>query len=296
MSRVLSLFVIIVIFAASIAVAQNPVLDIGKCTDTLFCRSSSCTTQPVATSQCLDASNSSTGVVASQVLVCNPEVTACGELWTFSDKFCTVPLSSQAFVCGECSASKQQQIQCWLKNGVESLAVQTCDDSKCSTGCKTQQEIPRGQCVPTQSSTNGQTVYLQYGGSVMCNAVDQIIWEGSSTCKGTVAGIKQLPTQHCIAGTLLTCAFPNSTARRDRGSPCPYADVHKLECAAAIAECVAECASEDWEACAKCIVEKVAGGDLTECCQTVSYYAGFDCSDCNYFQKIRMISNSTGKH
>ncbi len=81
---------------------------------------------------------------------------------------------------------------------------------------------------------------------------------------------------------------------RLQDAPCPKQDEHKLKCALAITECVAECIADDWTGCVQCILEKVGKGELKECCQTISHYAHFGCSKCNDLD-VKAL-NATKKH
>jgi hypothetical protein len=86
-----------------------------------------------------------------------------------------------------------------------------------------------------------------------------------------------------FGGSLLSSSLLNLPAHRlhfNNGTACPYKDVEKLKCAVAILKCVSDCFG-GIESCLECKKDAVGAGKVKVCCQTLSYYVGFDCSDCN---------------
>jgi hypothetical protein len=90
-----------------------------------------------------------------------------------------------------------------------------------------------------------------------------------------------------FGGSLMSGSLLNLPAHRPHfngETACPYKDVEKLKCAIAILECVSDCFG-GIESCLECITGAVGAGKAQMCCQTLSYYVGFDCTDCNDFKK-----------
>jgi hypothetical protein len=103
---------------------------------------------------------------------------------------------------------------------------------------------------------------------------------GGDNCTG---GIMNMSPVLSIEGHVPgTCVAEHGTwVMYASGAPCPYADVHKFRCAAAVAACGAVCVETFGTACASCILGACATGLAETCCQTMSYYAGYACSACN---------------
>lgn len=177
------------------------------CADTIFCSAATCTAQQVPESTCIGAGSAPPGG-QTQTLVCSPVEQACGVLGRFSDRFCTVALATQAFVCNQCEKKGSQQIACLRKNGVESLQVSQCAGGDANNHCENCQpaiDVAKNQCVETKDAKSGALVWVKYEGAALCTTITQQIWQGSPTCAKVPVSTHALPVGYCINGTLLSC-------------------------------------------------------------------------------------------
>ena len=286
-SKIIVAVVAVVVLAAVGALAITEV-DYSTCTDTLLCAADTCTTAEVPAMMCINAGNKS--APKQQMLLCDPNVRACAEIWTFSDPHCRVPLKSEAVTCNECTEFSNNKIECQSRNGIETLIIKHCADDQCSKDCKAAVSLTKGQCFQTKSKT-GQIQWIKYDGAALCTMADQVLWNGAQ-CSGTPTYVQQLPTDRCINGNLVHCKYDTNattavSAARQAGAACKRSDVRLAQCALSVQRCRAACGAGAQQ-CARCIRETLAGdrrlpspAAVRQCCRALSYYAGFDCAECD---------------
>jgi hypothetical protein len=196
-----------VVCASVVSVSAENYLKYSVCTDTIFCRADTCNSTQLPEQQCISA-----GSAVYQKLACNPLQQACGILGKYSDPFCSVAKSTQAFVCGQCEAQASsasgtqfQSVNCVRKDGVESIQVNACTTENCGNGCTTVIDVPKGKCVESKNK-QGEMEFLQFEGAAICTTVKQHVWK-SATCSGMPVGAQSIAVGYCINGTKLECHY-----------------------------------------------------------------------------------------
>lgn len=299
MNRCASLFSAALLLAAAAILSSSSysvsatVLEWRSCTDTIFCQEQTCSAPSSAvTNVCRPPGNSTQ---PSSAQICNPELVPLAIVFSYSDSFCTVPLSSQALVCDTCN-SKNEVGACVKVGNAESIEILACNSTKigeCSS-CTPVLTIPAGDCERAVDKRTGLVSYFKYSGATLGTLVESLEWAPpNQQCTGTPTKYQIFPTDHCIVGSLLSCTYSNTSvtsraAAWGGANACPRTrdTVKPLVCGESIAHCARTACSPNAEnanvgECLACIKLHTRGVDAKTCCKTLSYYSKFDCAMCN---------------
>ena len=177
-----------------------PLLTFFNCSDHALCLSG-CWSVNIPTESCQITN------FGSQILNCDDKVGVCGDLSYYSDSACTNLQSTEGFVCGKCSTSKQSA-WCRVQGPTEYLEFQDCDP-QCDN-CKSVGNVTANTCVPW--GTAGQ--YARYTGAALCTAVLQQMWVEAQNCGGNRTGHQWIPQNACVNGGYLKCTWPEEKSKQ----------------------------------------------------------------------------------